>query len=44
VFEVTASKKVVWALSSWNNPDLGTSTAIQLLNEKGLPDKNDIQR
>ena len=44
VFEVTKDKKVVWALSSWNNPDLGTSTAIQLLDEKGLPDKNDVQR
>ena len=44
VFEVTANKKIVWALSSWSNPDLGTSTAIQLLNKKGLPDKNDIQR
>lgn len=44
VFEVTTNKKIVWALSSWSNPDLGTSTAIQLLNKKGLPDKNDIQR
>ena len=44
VFEVTPAKKVIWAFSSWSNPDLGTSTAIQLLNKKGLPDKNDTQR
>ncbi len=43
-FEVTPDKKVVWILSAWGNPDLGTCTAIQMLNKKGLPDKNDIQR
>jgi len=43
-FEVTPDKKVVWALSSWEHPDLGTCTAIQMLNKKGLPDKNDTQR
>jgi hypothetical protein len=40
VFEVTPQKKIVWALSSWNNPDLGPSTSIQLLDKnmhaKGL--------
>ena len=44
VFEVTPDKKVVWALSEWKNPDLGTATSIQLLNSKGLPDENDVQR
>ena len=44
VFEVNPAKKLVWALSSWDNPDLGTSTAIQLLDKNGLPDKNDTQR
>jgi hypothetical protein len=43
-FEVTPKKKVVWVLSAWDNPDLGTCTAIQLLTKKGLPDKNDTQR
>ena len=43
-FEVTPQKKVVWVLSSWDNPDLGTSTAIQMLTTKGKPDKNDTQR
>jgi len=31
--EVTPDKKVVWALSSWKNPDLGPATSIQLLDE-----------
>jgi hypothetical protein len=31
VFEVTPDKKVVRALSSWKDPDLGPSTCIQLL-------------
>jgi len=32
-FEVTADKKLVWALRSWENPDLGPSTIIQLLDQ-----------
>ncbi len=43
-FEVTPAKKIVWVLSSWDNPDLGTSTAIQMLTKDGKPDKNDTQR
>ncbi|MBC7935864.1 MAG: hypothetical protein H7Y86_10990 [Rhizobacter sp.] len=43
-FEVTPGKKVVWVLSAWDNPDLGTATAIQMLDKNGLPDKNDVQR
>ena len=35
VLEVTPDKKVVWALSSWTDPDLGPSTSIQLLDEPG---------
>jgi hypothetical protein len=35
VIEVTPDKKVVWALSSWKNPDLGPATSIQLLDEPG---------
>jgi hypothetical protein len=38
VFEVTPDKKVVWALSSWKDPDLGPSTSIQLLDEPGAPE------
>ena len=35
VLEVTPDKKVVWALSSWKDPDLGPATSIQLLDEPG---------
>ena len=44
VFEVTPEKKVVWALSSWENPDLGPCTYIQLLDEPGNPDNGELQR
>ncbi|MEI7422524.1 MAG: hypothetical protein WCK18_10535 [Prolixibacteraceae bacterium] len=44
VFEVTPAKKVIWALSSWDHPDLGPSTYIQLLDEKGNPDNGEMQR
>jgi len=44
VFEVTPGKKVVWALSSWKNPDLGPNTYIQLLDEPGNPDNGTLQR
>lgn len=43
VFEVTPEKKIVWALSSWKNPDLGPSTYIQLLGEPGNPDNGELQ-
>ena len=38
VFEVTPEKTIVWALSSWNDPDLGPATSIQLLDQPGNPD------
>jgi hypothetical protein len=44
VFEVTPDKKIVWALSSWSNPDLGPATYIQLLDEPGNLGKGDLQR
>jgi hypothetical protein len=44
VFEVTADKKVVWTLSSWDNPDLGPATTIQLLEGPGVPPEGDIYR
>lgn len=44
VFEVTRDKKIVWALSSWDNPDLGPATSIQLLDEPGAPEDMDQQR
>lgn len=44
VFEITPDKRVVWALSSWENPDLGPATSIQLLDEPGNPDTGEQQR
>ncbi len=43
-FEVTPDKKVIWALSSWDKPDLGPATYIQLLDEPGNPDNGELQR
>lgn len=44
VFEVTPDKKVVWALSSWKNPDLGPATSIQLLDEPDAAGNGGRQR
>jgi len=44
VFEVTPDKKIVWELSSWDKPDLGPATYIQLLDEPGNPDNGELQR
>jgi len=44
VIEVTPGKKVVWALHQWKDPDLGPSSNIQLLDEKGKAEKGELQR
>jgi hypothetical protein len=45
VLEVTPDKKVVWALRAWTPPaDLGPATVIQLLDEPGIPEKQEQQR
>jgi hypothetical protein len=44
IFEVTPDKKVVWALSSWKDPDLGPATSIQLLDEPGVVENGDLER
>ncbi|MBC7782484.1 MAG: hypothetical protein H7144_01485 [Burkholderiales bacterium] len=44
VVEVTPSKKVVWALSEWSDPDLGPATCIQLLDQSGKAEEHTIQR
>jgi len=44
IIEVTPDKKVVWALREWNNPDLGTASCIQLLDQKGKEEKGDFMR
>jgi hypothetical protein len=43
LIEVTPDKKVVWALKDW--ADLGPATAVQLLDDPGIPEKpGDLQR
>jgi hypothetical protein len=44
VGEVSPDKKVVRALSSWHDPDLGPATSIQLLDEPGVVENGDLQR
>jgi outer membrane protein assembly factor BamB len=36
--EVTPDKQVVWALRSWDDPDLGPATTIQLLDKPSAPE------
>jgi hypothetical protein len=36
--EVTPNKRIVWALSSWKDPDLGPATSIQLLDQPDAPE------
>jgi len=38
VLEISPEKKIVWALSHWNDPDLGPASSIQLLDEPGKPE------
>lgn len=42
--EVTPSKKVVWALRQWDNPNLGPASSVQLLDQPGIPENGDLQR
>ena len=44
VIEVTPQKKVVWALRQWKDPNLGPASAIQLLDQPGIPEKGALQR
>ncbi|MEO7600085.1 MAG: hypothetical protein ABIV50_14205 [Opitutus sp.] len=45
VIEVTAKKKLVWALRSWDNPaNLGPATCIQLLDQPGKAEDGDQPR
>ena len=45
VIEVTADKKIVWALRAWDAPaNLGPATNLQLLDEPGLAEKGEQQR
>jgi hypothetical protein len=42
--EVTPEKKVVWAIREWKNPDLGPASCIQLLDEPGRDEEQDLMR
>jgi hypothetical protein len=42
VIEVSPAKKVVWALRDWDH--LGPASAIQILDEPGVPEHRDLQR
>ena len=44
VVEVTPEKKVVWAFREWTNPDLGPASCIQLLDESGKDEEQELQR
>ena len=37
--DFTPDKKVVWVLGSWENPDLGPATTIQILDETEAPER-----
>jgi hypothetical protein len=37
--EFTPDKKIVWVLRSWENPDLGPATTIQILDEPNAPEQ-----
>ena len=39
VMEVAPNKRIVWALSSWKDPDLGPATSIQLLDQPDTPER-----
>ena len=44
VIEVTPEKKVVWAINEWTAPDLGPASCIQLLDEPGRDEEQDLMR
>jgi hypothetical protein len=44
VIEVTPDKKVVWAFREWKDPDLGPASCIQLLDEPGKDEEQDLMR
>jgi len=44
LIEVTPEKKVVWAIREWTNPDLGPASCIQLLDEAGKDEEQELMR
>jgi len=43
VIEVNPKKEVVWAFREWTDPDLGPASCIQLLDEPGKGEEQDLQ-
>ena len=44
IVEVTREKKAVWAIREWTHPDLGPASCIQLLDEPGKDEEQELQR
>ena len=44
LIEVTPDKKVVWAINQWQNPDLGPASCIQILDEPGRDEAQELMR
>lgn len=44
LIEVTPDKKVVWALNEWKDPDLGPASCIQLLDQPGRDEAQEVMR
>jgi hypothetical protein len=44
LIEVTPEKKVVWAIREWTDPDLGPSSCIQLLDQPGADERQELLR
>lgn len=44
VIEVTPEKLVAWAFNEWKDPDLGPASCIQLLDEAGREEEQELQR
>jgi hypothetical protein len=44
LIEVTPSKQPVWAINEWQNPDLGPASCVQLLDEPGRDEAQELMR
>ena len=44
LIEVTPDKKVVWVLREWTDPDLGTSSCVQMLDQPGREEEQELMR
>lgn len=44
LIEVTPAKQAVWAINEWKTPDLGPASCIQLLDEPGRDEEQELLR